>query len=77
MDQLFRRYPSAVARSVEIADECAFDLRKATPRLPKHGIPEGETAASRLRQLTGGFRGAVRQPTRDRRGSPRTRGARA
>ncbi|MFE3999407.1 error-prone DNA polymerase [Nocardioides sp. YIM B13467] len=52
MDQLFRRYPGAVARSVEIAEECAFDLRKATPKLPKRGIPEGETAASRLRHLT-------------------------
>ncbi|GGU38405.1 error-prone DNA polymerase [Nocardioides albus] len=52
MDQLFRRYPGAVARSVEIADECAFDLRKATPKLPKRGIPEGEPAASRLRFLT-------------------------
>ncbi|MEI7058921.1 error-prone DNA polymerase [Nocardioides sp. CCNWLW239] len=52
MEQLFRRYPGAVARSVEIAEECAFDLRKATPKLPKRGIPEGETAASRLRFLT-------------------------
>ncbi|MFI5627179.1 error-prone DNA polymerase [Nocardioides sp. NPDC051685] len=51
MEQLFRRYPGAVARSVEIAEECAFDLRKATPKLPKRGIPEGETAASRLRHL--------------------------
>ncbi len=52
MQQLFRRYPGAVARSVEIAEECAFDLRKATPKLPKRGIPEGETAASWLRHLT-------------------------
>ncbi|MGY0386565.1 error-prone DNA polymerase [Nocardioides sp. WG-D5] len=52
MEHLFRRYPGAVARSVEIAEECAFDLRKATPKLPKRGIPEGETAASRLRHLT-------------------------
>ncbi|MEU0313456.1 error-prone DNA polymerase [Nocardioides sp. NPDC006273] len=52
MQHLFRRYPGAVARSVEIAEECAFDLRKATPKLPKRGIPEGETAASWLRHLT-------------------------
>lgn len=52
MQHLFRRYPGAVARSVEIAEECAFDLRKATPRLPKRGIPDGETAASWLRRLT-------------------------
>ncbi|MBC7278203.1 MAG: error-prone DNA polymerase [Nocardioides sp.] len=52
MQHLFRRYPGAVARSVEIAEECAFDLRKATPKLPKRGIPDGETAASWLRRLT-------------------------
>ncbi|TQL67718.1 DnaE-like error-prone DNA polymerase [Nocardioides albertanoniae] len=52
MQQLFRRHPGAVERSVEIAQECAFDLRKATPKLPKRGIPEGETAAGRLRHLT-------------------------
>ncbi|GGR54841.1 error-prone DNA polymerase [Nocardioides luteus] len=52
MQHLFRRYPGAVERSVEIAEECAFDLRKATPRLPKRGIPETHTPASWLRHLT-------------------------
>ncbi|WGL51141.1 error-prone DNA polymerase [Nocardioides sp. BP30] len=52
MAQRFRRYPGAVARSVEIADACAFDLRKAKPALPKRGIPEGHTAATWLRELT-------------------------
>jgi error-prone DNA polymerase len=35
MAQRFRRYPGAVARSVELADQLGFNLRKATPRLPK------------------------------------------
>jgi len=47
----FARYPGAVARSVTLADECAFDLRTAKPELPSRGIPAGETAASWLRRL--------------------------
>ena len=31
----FRRYPGAVAQTVTVAAECAFDLRLAKPRLPK------------------------------------------
>lgn len=46
------RFPDAVPRSVLLADELAFDLRKASPRLPKHRIPDGHTAASWLRVLT-------------------------
>ncbi len=44
-------YPGAVARSVSLADELAFDLRKASPALPKRQIPEGHTADSWLRVL--------------------------
>ena len=46
-----RRWPDATPRSVVLADELAFDLRKASPRLPKHRIPEGHTADSWLREL--------------------------
>jgi error-prone DNA polymerase len=49
--QALRRWPDAVPRSVALADELAFDLRKASPRLPKHRIPEGHTADSWLREL--------------------------
>jgi error-prone DNA polymerase len=45
------RWPEAVPRSVVLADELAFDLLKASPRLPKHRIPEGHTADSWLREL--------------------------
>ncbi|MCZ4499038.1 MAG: error-prone polymerase, DnaE-like protein [Marmoricola sp.] len=52
MAQRFGRYPDAVARSVVLADQLAFDLQKATPRLPRQGIPDGYTASSWLRVLT-------------------------
>ncbi|MCY7396629.1 MAG: error-prone DNA polymerase [Nocardioides sp.] len=46
------RHPDAVPRSVQLAQELAFDLRKASPALPKHRVPEGHTADSWLRELT-------------------------
>ncbi|MEO6606453.1 MAG: error-prone DNA polymerase, partial [Aeromicrobium sp.] len=57
MHQRFMRFPGAVQHSVTIANEIAFDLRAATPRLPRRGIPEGHTAMSWLRELAeGGIR---------------------
>lgn len=44
-------HPGAVARSVSLADELAFDLHKASPALPKRQIPDGHTADSWLRVL--------------------------
>ncbi|HEX4191256.1 MAG TPA: error-prone DNA polymerase [Marmoricola sp.] len=52
MARRFAGYPGAVAHSVTLADQLAFDLQKATPRLPKQGIPEGHTASTWLRVLT-------------------------
>ncbi|GAA4197452.1 error-prone DNA polymerase [Microbacterium oryzae] len=51
MTRLFARYPGAVARTVPLADELAFPLRKAKPALPKQRVPEGHTPMSYLRQL--------------------------
>jgi error-prone DNA polymerase len=51
MAQRFARYPGAVARTVELADQLGFDLQKATPRLPKLGIPADHTPMSWLRVL--------------------------
>ncbi|TDD67867.1 error-prone DNA polymerase [Jiangella aurantiaca] len=51
MADRFAGYPGAVARSVQLADEIAFDLHKASPRLPKEHIPDGHTAMSWLRVL--------------------------
>ena len=47
----FARYPGAVARSLVIADECAFNLRAAAPRLPKQDVPAGHTPRTWLREL--------------------------
>ncbi|HMQ66345.1 MAG TPA: PHP domain-containing protein, partial [Arachnia sp.] len=51
MTRLFARYPGAVARTVELADELAFPLRRAKPALPKQEVPEGHTPMSWLREL--------------------------
>ncbi|MBQ9916759.1 MAG: error-prone DNA polymerase [Microbacterium sp.] len=47
----FVRYPGAVARTVSLADELAFPLRRAKPALPKQTVPEGHTPMSWLRHL--------------------------
>ncbi|TCO51622.1 error-prone DNA polymerase [Kribbella antiqua] len=59
MAERFSRFPGAVARSVTIADQIAFDLRRAKPKLPLRDVPEGETPMSWLRQLT--FQGAAKR----------------
>jgi error-prone DNA polymerase len=57
----FARWPGAVERTVEVAQQCAFDLRLAAPNLPDLDVPEGHTEMSWLRELTA--RGAaVRYP---------------
>ena len=44
MTERFARYPGAVARTVTLADELAFPLRKAKPALPKQDVPGGAHA---------------------------------
>ena len=51
MASRFTRFPGAVAESVRIAEECAFSLRLAKPRLPKLRVPSGHTPISWLREL--------------------------
>lgn len=51
MTRRFRRYPGAIARTVTLADELAFPLRRAKPALPKMAVPDGHTPMSWLRQL--------------------------
>jgi error-prone DNA polymerase len=51
MTARFARYPGAVARTVELADQLAFPLRLAKPALPKQRVPDGHTPMSYLRQL--------------------------
>ncbi len=51
MHARFSRYPGAVARTVPLADELAFPLRRAKPALPRQEVPEGHTPMSWLRHL--------------------------
>ncbi|WP_298744037.1 error-prone DNA polymerase [uncultured Microbacterium sp.] len=51
MARRFRRYPGAIARTVTLADELAFSLRRAKPALPKMVVPDGHTPMSWLRTL--------------------------
>ncbi len=53
MTRRFRRYPGAIARTVTLADELAFPLRRAKPALPKLPVPEGHTPMSWLRRSSG------------------------
>lgn len=52
----FARYPGALERSVELAAATAFELRSATPRLPRLKVPEGRTLMQWLADET--WRGA-------------------
>ncbi len=61
-ERRFARWPGAVARTVDLARACAFDLRLAAPELPDHDVPDGHTEMTWLRELTA--RGArVRYPS--------------
>ncbi len=51
MAERFARHPDAVARTVTLADELAFPLRRAKPALPKQKVPRGHTPMSWLRHL--------------------------
>ncbi len=51
MSRIFARHPGVVGRTLEIAAECAFNLRLAKPRLPKLDVPDGHTPISWLREL--------------------------
>jgi len=48
----FARWPGAVERTVDLAQQCAFDLRLAAPNLPDLEVPEGLTDMAWLRELT-------------------------
>jgi error-prone DNA polymerase len=52
MAQIFARYPGVVERTIKIADQCAFDLKLAKPRLPKLPVPDDQTPIRWLRELT-------------------------
>ncbi|MET4780302.1 error-prone DNA polymerase [Glaciihabitans sp. UYNi722] len=47
----FARYPGAVERSVELAEDLGFRLRSARPELPAQEVPEGYSPMTYLRKL--------------------------
>jgi error-prone DNA polymerase len=52
MAQRFADFPEAVAESVRIAAECAFQLKLLAPRLPHFPVPDGHDDHSYLAALT-------------------------
>ncbi|MFV0253704.1 MAG: error-prone DNA polymerase [Beutenbergiaceae bacterium] len=52
MAYIHRSHPQALAATVDIAEQCAFDLQLVAPNLPPYPVPSGHTEASWLRQLT-------------------------
>lgn len=52
----FRNHPDSIARTAALAQELAFPLKAASPRLPKLSVPSGHSQMSWLRDLA--YRGA-------------------
>ena len=52
MEHLFRQYPEAVASTLKVAEQCAFNLSTDLGyTLPEPAVPQGYTAESYLRRL--------------------------
>ena len=51
MATLFQDRPDALARTLEVADRCGFDLRQLRYRYPAERLPDGTSSAQLLRQL--------------------------
>lgn len=52
MDRLFKAFPGAVERSVEVAGRIKFDLGQLKYEYPDEPVPPGKTAIQHLRDLT-------------------------
>ena len=55
----FGRFPGVLDATIEIAEQCAFDLQLVAPNLPPYPCPDGHDEMSWLRELT--RRGAHRR----------------
>ncbi|HEY3354470.1 MAG TPA: error-prone DNA polymerase [Polyangia bacterium] len=65
--RLFAAHPGALARTVEIADRCAFSLEELRCRFPEFPLPAGTTAPAYLRTLVAaGAAGRYGAPIGDR-----------
>ncbi|MCR4399819.1 MAG: PHP domain-containing protein, partial [Syntrophomonadaceae bacterium] len=52
MEELFQRYPQALANTWRIAEQCSPALDLESPHFPRFPLPAGQTAAGRLEELT-------------------------
>jgi error-prone DNA polymerase len=52
MARLFRRYPQALARTVEIAERCTFSLDELRYEYPVDPVPDGRSPQQELERLT-------------------------
>ena len=52
MERLFKRFPGAVERSLEIVERVEFDLGQLQYEYPDEPVPPGKTAIQHLRDLT-------------------------
>ncbi len=59
MARLFAAFPRAIARTVEIADACTFDLGELEYEYPDEPVPPGKTPLEHLKDLT--WAGAARR----------------
>ncbi len=59
MARLFRDYPDAIARTVEIAEKCRFSLEELRYEYPAEPVPAGRNPDAQLAQLT--WQGAARR----------------
>ena len=64
MARLFKNFPDAVARTVEIANACTFSLDELKYEYPDEPVPPGKTAQQHLEDLT--WAGAAERYPKDR-----------
>ena len=64
MARLFKNFPDAVARTVDIANACTFSLDQLKYEYPDEPVPPGKTAQQHLDDLT--WAGAAERYPRDR-----------
>ena len=64
MARLFKNFPDAIARTVEIANACTFSLGQLKYEYPDEPVPPGKTAQQHLEDLT--WAGAAERYPKDR-----------
>src|ERR1700692_1817275 len=64
MARLFKNFPDAIARTVEIANACTFSLEELKYEYPDEPVPPGKTAQRHLEDLT--WAGAAERYPKDR-----------